>query len=302
MPGNIASPDFRQSKGSEHIDTSSSSSSSKEQASNSEDRSPQILQTVDHSFLSDAQPPGVGIPAPLQSVEYSFLSDATETEDTVLAVSEMDISDSRSATTPQPDLGRLTVDTPSSPAFAKGEAAKSPEDPQTEDVEQDLDNLFFQQEDGTYLACKVTPTFGKELLGALCGPHSEPRRINSLPAPSLSIAVPYVKTSSAPMPTLDDQLNEVFSSTERKPYDRHWIANHGIDTKVLEGWNSKHKLDLLVRHGAVVPGDKMRIYYIYPGGSVKKEGEVRITYIPIVSQFANQILLGLQDPAKLHCE
>lgn len=71
------------------------------------------------------------------------------------------------------------------------------------------------------------------------------------------------------------QMDAVFSSAEGNPYDRDWISNHGLNEEVLtEIPNSKHKLDLLVRHGAVVAGDKLCVTYHSDGSPVVIEGEV----------------------------
>ena len=71
------------------------------------------------------------------------------------------------------------------------------------------------------------------------------------------------------------QMDAVFASAEGNPYDRDWISNHGLNEEVLtEIPNSKHKLDLLVRHGAVVAGDKLCVIYHSNGSPVVIEGEV----------------------------
>ena len=82
-------------------------------------------------------------------------------------------------------------------------------------------------------------------------------------------------TPSTVAPGTIAQLDAVFSSAEGTPYDREWISNHGLNEEVLtEVPNSKHKLDLLVRHGAVVVGDKLCVTYHSSGSPVVVEGEV----------------------------
>lgn len=53
------------------------------------------------------------------------------------------------------------------------------------------------------------------------------------------------------------------------------MTNNNIDKNVLTGWASKHKLDVHVRSGAIVPSDDSRVPYHSAQGAVQKEGEVR---------------------------
>ena len=61
-----------------------------------------------------------------------------------------------------------------------------------------------------------------------------------------------------------------------RPYDRDWISNHNVNDDILKGDSSKHKLDLLFRYGAIVPGDKLCVTYRSSGNPVIIEGEVRL--------------------------
>ncbi|KAL9069024.1 MAG: hypothetical protein Q9161_005782 [Pseudevernia consocians] len=72
----------------------------------------------------------------------------------------------------------------------------------------------------------------------------------------------------------DALADRIFSSTDGKPYDRDWIKTHNVKQDILKGIPSKHKLDLLVRHGAVVVGDKLCVTYNSSGNPVIIEGEV----------------------------
>ena len=82
-------------------------------------------------------------------------------------------------------------------------------------------------------------------------------------------------TPSTVAPGTIAQMDAVFSSADGNPYDRDWISKHGLNGEVLtEIPNSKHKLDLLVRHGAVVAGDKLCVTYHSSGSPVVIEGEV----------------------------
>ena len=82
-------------------------------------------------------------------------------------------------------------------------------------------------------------------------------------------------TPSTVAPGTVAQMDAVFSSADGNPYDRDWISKHGLNEEVLtEIPNSKHKLDLLVRHGAVVAGDRLCVTYHSSGSPVVVEGEV----------------------------
>ena len=71
------------------------------------------------------------------------------------------------------------------------------------------------------------------------------------------------------------EMDAVFTSAEGNPYDRDWMSNHGLNEEVLtEIPNSKHKLDLLVRHGAVIAGDKLCATYHSNGSPIVIEAEV----------------------------
>ena len=75
----------------------------------------------------------------------------------------------------------------------------------------------------------------------------------------------------------DTWMDQVFSSTDGKPYDRDWIRIHNVNKDMLEEIpSSKHKLDLLVRHGAVIVGDKLCVTYHSSGDPVVMEGEVSL--------------------------
>ena len=71
-------------------------------------------------------------------------------------------------------------------------------------------------------------------------------------------------------------IDGIFSSVEGKPYDRDWMRVHNVEENKLKGVPSKHKLDQLVRHGAVVVGDKFCVTYHSSGDPVTLEGEVSL--------------------------
>ena len=79
----------------------------------------------------------------------------------------------------------------------------------------------------------------------------------------------------------DAWMGGIFSAAIGKPYDRDWISANNVDAEILKGVPSKHKLDLLVRHGAVVVGDKLCVMYHVSGKPVVIEGEVSVQVLSI---------------------
>ena len=67
---------------------------------------------------------------------------------------------------------------------------------------------------------------------------------------------------SAAIVDTDAWVDGIFSSSNGTSYDRNWISNNDVDDEqVLKGTASKHKLDVLIRYGAVVVGDKLCVTY-----------------------------------------
>ena len=174
------------------------------------------------------------------------------------------------------------------------------------------DNLFFRQDDGTVLAIRIKSASGPELLRGLRGvsEHTDPIiKYISVPfaltapctlddsfladAQNLSLAEDssMVQSSSTSVPSgtgstsinastpiNTNSMHQIFASTDGKAYPRDWIRSHNINEDILKGVPSKHKLDLLVRHGAVVVGDKLCVTYHSSGIPVVKEGEVSLQH------------------------
>ena len=69
-------------------------------------------------------------------------------------------------------------------------------------------------------------------------------------------------------------MDRVFNAAVNKNYDRKWMPQSDLDGSLLYGWTSRHKLDQLVRHGAVVVGDILRVTYESAAGNVFKDGQV----------------------------
>lgn len=120
--------------------------------------------------------------------------------------------------------------------------------------------------------------------------------VNTLaPVLSASTALSRVSgpTSSTETFNTEAWVDQIFSSADGKPYDRDWIRVHNVNENVLKGIPSKHKLDLLVRHGAVVVGDKLRVTYHSSGNPVIVDGIVSLSLDSIIVIISNPIsLLG----------
>ena len=71
-------------------------------------------------------------------------------------------------------------------------------------------------------------------------------------------------------------MHGIFSSEE---YDRDWMSKHNVNNDILEGTPSKHKLNALVKHGAVFVDDKLCVTYHSSGNPTVIEGAVSILLI-----------------------
>ena len=93
-------------------------------------------------------------------------------------------------------------------------------------------------------------------------------------------------------------VDRIFSSADGEGYDRDWMSDHNVNNDVLEGTPSKHKLNVLVKNGAVIVGDKLCVTYHSSGNSIIIEGEVSIPLVSWTQDLSNPVFpLG---PTKLH--
>ena len=163
------------------------------------------------------------------------------------------------------------------------------------------DNFLFIDDSRKILSCRISPEYGAALLENLPEEASQTQSVLSqrmdtqtgaitsnrgmVPEasqhPSGELHHPDSNASSSPSSmfgTPDNNLgilsDDILSSANRQPYDRDWMGKYGINEECLDGSTSKHKLDMLVRHGAVKVGDKLRVTYYQDGGPVIKIGEV----------------------------
>lgn len=104
-------------------------------------------------------------------------------------------------------------------------------------------------------------------------------------------------TSGTGIVNADAWVCGIFASADGKPYDRDWMSKHNVNDDILEGVPSKHKLDALVRHGAVIVGDKLCVTYHSSGNPHTIEGEVKFHFIFDVISSDPIFALG---PTRLH--
>ena len=85
--------------------------------------------------------------------------------------------------------------------------------------------------------------------------------------------------SGAGIVNADAWVDGIFSSADGDTYDRDWISKHNVNNDILEGVPSKHKLNVLVQHGAVFLDDKLCVTYHLSGNPTVIEGKVSIPLI-----------------------
>lgn len=164
------------------------------------------------------------------------------------------------------------------------------------------DNFIFINDSRRILSCQVNSNYGVALLKSLQqqtpeeGSQTQPvlSHANAIQASdndnnrdiamesyeyaSQDLEQPYAngssssqKTSAASLEILSDKI---LSSANRQPYDRDWMERYNISDDYLNGSVSKHRLDVIVNHGAVKVGDKLCVTYDPDGGPVAGFGEV----------------------------
>ena len=74
----------------------------------------------------------------------------------------------------------------------------------------------------------------------------------------------------------DAWVDAIFSVEE---YDRKWMRKHDVNNDILEGRPSKHKLNVLVKHGAVFIDDELCVTYLSSRNPEVKKGVVSIPFI-----------------------
>lgn len=75
------------------------------------------------------------------------------------------------------------------------------------------------------------------------------------------------------------------------------MSKHNVNGDILEGVPTKHKLNTLVRHGAVIVGDKLCVTYHSSGNPHIIEGELKFHFVCDVISSKSIFALG---PTRLH--
>lgn len=165
-------------------------------------------------------------------------------------------------------------------------------------------NLIFINDNRKILSCRINPNYGMALLRTLQETPEEASRVLSRPhtqgnsndheammeshqhdddeshqiyASNSSSPLSMSGTPARIMAILPDQ---VLSSANRQPYDRDWMEIYHVNEDCLSGTPSKHKLDVLLRYGAVKVGDRLCIEYHPDSGPVELFGEVSSRQAP----------------------
>ena len=168
------------------------------------------------------------------------------------------------------------------------------------------DSLMFIDDSRKILSCRIKSDYGMALLQSLqrapeeasqtqavlshakatqasaAGNNRDIMMTGSSQHASMELHEPYanassfsLSTSGTPTNTLGILSDEILSSANRQPYDRDWMSKYSINETCLTGPSSKHKLDVLVRYGAVKAGDKLCVpYHPDSSGPVVIVGEV----------------------------
>lgn len=166
------------------------------------------------------------------------------------------------------------------------------------------DNFMFIDDGRKFISCRVNPDYGVALLEGI--EHVPAEAFQARPGLSRGTVAPTSEIgnnqgikvespqhtsqelrqahafSSSPPPSTSGTLannirilsDQILSSGNRQPYDRDWMKKYSISEDCLDGCQSKHKLDALLRQGAVKVGDKLCVTYQSNGGPVFKTGEV----------------------------
>ena len=189
------------------------------------------------------------------------------------------------------------------------------------------DNFMFIDASRRILSCQVNPDYGVALLESLQQTLEDASHTQSVSShatvtqasetssnqrdtiaessqcASKGFMQPHPNTPYSPLSISETLANtagilsdQILSFANRQPYDRDWMSKYSINESCLDGPLSKHKLDVLVRYGAVKVGDRLRVTYHRDDGPVVKIGEVgfhssglslaMLTFSPLLLGFA----------------
>ena len=159
------------------------------------------------------------------------------------------------------------------------------------------DNFMFINDTRKILSCRVHPYYGIALLESL---QEAPEAVSSCPLSrpqtretgdsqeartvpdqhayeerhqtyeEVSSSLETLGTPARSMAVLPDHI---LSSANREPYNRDWMERYNVNEDCLNGHPSKHKLDVLLKYGAVKVGDRLCVEYHPDSGPVDMFGE-----------------------------
>ena len=161
------------------------------------------------------------------------------------------------------------------------------------------DNFMFINDSRKILSCRVHPHYGIALVESL---QEAPEAVSSYPLSrpqtretgdsQEAIAASHQHAYENLHPFYEDissssSLNSlgppasstailpdhILSSANREPYNRDWMDRYNVSEDCLNGYPSKHKLDVLLRYGAVKVGDRLCVEYHPDSGPVDMFGE-----------------------------
>lgn len=160
------------------------------------------------------------------------------------------------------------------------------------------DNFMFVNDNRKILSCRIHPHYGIALLESL---QKAPQAVSSLPLsrpqtresgdsqeaitvshqhayeelhqPFEDVSASSLRTLGTPASGMAILPDQIFSSSNRQPYDRDWMDRYNVNEDCLNGYASRYKLDVLLRYGAVKVGDRLCVAYHPDSGPVDKFGE-----------------------------
>lgn len=143
------------------------------------------------------------------------------------------------------------------------------------------------------LSCRINAEYGVVLIEKLQRTPDEASQTRGVALPHVTVAPASdydndndidmllespQRTSPELHGTLGNSLgilsDQILSSANRQPYDRDWMTKYNINEDCLNGPPSRHKVDVLLRYGAIKAGDKLCITYHPDGAPALRYGEI----------------------------
>lgn len=153
------------------------------------------------------------------------------------------------------------------------------------------DNIMFIDDSRKILSCRINAEYGAVLIEKLQRTPDEASQTRGVALPHVTVAPASdydndidmllespQRTSPELHGPLGDSLgilsDQILSSANRQPYDRDWMTKYNINEDCLNGPPGRHKIDVLLRYGAIKAGDKLCITYHPDGAPALRYGEV----------------------------